>query len=226
MFNDITHTLADHVSHLIKTRYVHLAHKEDPFGLAFTDTMNEFGVRSEARGNLKSEIGKILSSRPRKLSKKSMRNAAKCGAQFPLTVTSATREEVLLTFFMGIHMRFRRNNKGLTVNVSYTGNPSPALLAQANAVAEKIFAEKDHEAVQYTRLRILEEDVNHLLVLIDGTYEAYISRGLRTSTVPVTITRNGKSVTQKEVPADLLCEAKAIAKQCFKNSGSLPLQFE
>ena len=60
------HILADRVSLLLKTRYREITPAERPFDLAFNEVMDRAGVIGSARGVVKSEVGKILSARPRK----------------------------------------------------------------------------------------------------------------------------------------------------------------
>lgn len=225
---DTSWILADRVSYLLKTRYAQLTAKDRPFDLAFTDAMNDFGIGGEARGELKSEIGKLLAARPRKVRTKKFLRTQKFTPQFSFGIVKASRSEVILKSPTGgEEFVFRRNSDGKVVNTSFTGRGSThVLLTRALELAEKLFADKDYEAVQYGRVRILEEDVNHLLVIIADKFEVYISRGLRRGGVAATVTRSGERLPQKGVPADLLREAKAIAIQCFKGSGSLALPFD
>ena len=222
-----THILADRVSRLLKTRYAATPSKDLPFDLAFTDVMNDCGVAGEARGTLKSEIGKILSSRPRKLKEKAAKLPG-CQAQFSFGVAKATRAEVILTSPTGgEEFVFRRDKDGRVINTSFTGRGSThVLVTRATEFATTIFADCDRALVQYSRVRVLEEDANHVLLIIGNTYEAYISRGRKAHTVAMTVSREGKEVPQKEVPSGLLREAKDIAKQYFKGVGTLPLSFE
>lgn len=144
--------------------------------------------------------------------------------QFTFVVAHADRREVvLLNPTGGTELIFRRA-KGEVVNTAFSGMVTHVHLAQAQEIAEKLFAEKDREAIRGERIRVLEEDANHVLLMITDTYEAYISRG-RHAQLSATITCEGKDVAQKMVPSTLLREAKAIAKQHFTGVGSLALPF-
>lgn len=218
------HVLADRVMYLLRTTYAEFSSNQHPFDLAFGDVMNECGVLGSARGELKSAIGKILAARPRTSHARTINKQVEPRPQFTFVVAHADRREVvLINPTGGTELVFRRT-EGSVVNTSFSGMVTQVHLVQAQKIAEQIFNEKDREVVPCERIRILEEDANHLLFMIGGTYEAYISRG-RHARLSVTITCAGKDVAQKVVPTDLLREAKAIAKQYFKGVGSLALPF-
>lgn len=219
------HVLADRVMYLLRTKYSELSADKRPFDLAFGDIMNECGVLGDARGELKSAIGKILATRPRKPRATKMSDRLKPHPQFTFVVARADRREVVLINPTGGTELIFRRAKGCVVNTAFSGMVTHVHLAQAQEIAKKIFAEKDREVIQGERIRVLEEDANHVLLMIADTYEAYISRGRRAHTVAATITYAGKDIAQHVVPSDLLREAKAIAKQYFKGAGSLALPF-
>jgi hypothetical protein len=211
----------------LRTKYGELPPDKHPFDLAFNDIMDECCVRGDARGELKRMIGKILADRPRKpRSTKNCSSWAMLRPRFTFVTAHADRREVvLINPTGGTELVFRRV-KGCVVNTSFSGIVTETHLAQAQEIAEKIFAEKDREAISCEHIRILEEDANHLLVMIADTFEAYISRGRCAHTVVTTVTREGKDVAQHVVPPDLLREAKAIAQEYFKSVGTLPLPFD
>ena len=222
-----THILADRISLLLKTRYAHTPLTERPFDLAFIEVMDTAGVIGTARGTVKSEIGKILRSRPRKTAKKTKKPLVGQQAQFSFGIAKSNRKEVILTSPTGgQEIVFRRNHEGRVVNTAFTGGANTlTLMARAMELAETLFAVKDREAVEYDRVRILTREDNHVVAVIADKYEARISRGLRTGVVTTTVTCDGKKVVQKNVPSDLLREAKAIAKQYWRGVGTLPLPF-
>ena len=219
------HVLADRVMYLLRTTYADLPKEKRPFDLAFTEVMDECNVLGEARGELKSAIGGILGARPRKPRRKNVVQSKISAPQFTFEIAQADRREVVLTSPVGDKRIVFRRAGGQVVNTAYSGVVSSLCLLRAREFAEKVFAERDREAVAYGRVRILEKSANHLLLLIADHYEAYISRGVRERAVAATVTRNGKCVAQKEVPKELWREAREIAKQYFKGAHSLPLQF-
>ncbi len=222
-----SHVLADRVSLLLKTRYAETPLTERPFDLAFTEVMDNAGVVGTARGTVKSEIGKILRSRPRKAGKKTRKPLVGQQAQFSFGIAKADRKEVILTSPTGgQQMVFRRDHEGKVVSTAFTGAcTTMALIMRAKELAETLFTAKDREAIEYDRLRVTVRDDNHIEAVLANKYEAYISRGLRSGAVATTVTCDGKTVIQKIVPSDLLREAKAIARQHFKGVGTMPLPF-
>ena len=218
MFDKIV--FADEVSALLKGKYAH--EKAAAFDHSFNEVANIYKVDGHDRATLKSEIGKLLSKRPRTYKGKPSQNVLPQKTAFEvieydehLFVVFKTKERCPTT------LKFERNGTAV-LWTRWEGAVGMNLLRDARLFAEDFFAACDHKRSR-TAIVTLGSSDEHILLRLNGQYEACFRRGKRG--LVASVTRGDAHCTHKEVPAELMQSARGIAMQHFKNTGTLPLRF-
>lgn len=229
--------LADEVSHLLSTTYSETKAKDKPFNLAFTEIANRHHVLGESRGALKSEIGGILSKRPRK--PRVMKGVS------PLTKTEESfrilKSDVNMVEFISndkITFKYAKGENGNAVSLCNGGacHPSEDTKRAATTFANEFFAlkvslsapkkprkKKVSKKQKTTPIVKIESSDTHLLLVIDGIFEACFSPGKKG--VIASVTKLRTPCRQKDVPSKLMKIARGNAITHFKGAGTLPLDF-
>ncbi|OGZ05178.1 MAG: hypothetical protein A2845_02560 [Candidatus Lloydbacteria bacterium RIFCSPHIGHO2_01_FULL_49_22] len=215
--------LADEVSHLIKTTYRDTPKGMLPFNLAFTDVMNKHGVTGSARGGLKSEIGRILATRPRTtrttgISKKRPTTPSVKTQEF--SVTEKTHNRVILVHLStGCEITYVHSTEGLVVCSSHRGYPTLQVIRQGAIIAASYFVGMDQGVIEQSSITLGERSDDIATLTIAGKWKMIACRGAKGSIVAqVSDSRSGKPVKQKDLPGMLLQEARAIVSRYFMDT--------
>jgi hypothetical protein len=213
---------ADKVGALLKGKYANLPKQERAaaFSYAFNEVADTMHIRGDARCTLKGEVGKILSKRPRK------KRIKTTGNKQPLpsfeVIESDNRSYVIFQTKESSPSRFRFIPAGWTMRPNNTGE---VLMNTARVFAKTFFAECA-KTVRKTPVRIVQREAStvHLSLILDGLFEVYFVEGKRG--VNASVTKLRTPCKQKDVPHELLREARGIATAYFKSIGTVPLRFE
>lgn len=215
--------LADEVSHLLKTTYARVAKELTPFNLAFTDVMNKHGVMGMARGRLKSEIGRILAKRPR--TAKMIENNRKIPTAPPtkaneFSVVEKTCNRVILTCLeTGYEITYVRDKERAVICSSFAGTLSAREIARGALLAGSYFVGMDSAAIRQAPITLDERSDDVATLTIAGKWKMVACRGAKGSVVAqVSDIRSGKPVKQKDLPATILQEARAIVTRYFRDT--------
>lgn len=214
---------ADKVSALLKGKYARLPREERAaaFDYAFNEVADAMHVTGDARYALKSEVGKILSQRPRK--KRALLGS--CAQPLPSfkVIESDNRSYVVFRTEGPSPSTFRFIPKGWT---TYEGTPGKILLEHAVVFAKTFFAKCAEKSMRKTSAHIvqLEASATHLSLVLDELFEISFTEGKKG--VSASVTKLRAPCKQKDVPRELLREARGIATTYFKDNRTLPLQFE
>lgn len=213
--------LADEVSHLIKTAYRDTPKGMLPFNLAFTDVMNKHSVTGSARGGLKSEIGRILAKRPRaaKTTERSGKRPTTLSSKVQeFSVTEKRHSRVILAHLpTRCEITYVFNLKRQVVCSSHTGYPTAEVIRQGAVIAAYCFVGMKHETIPQSSFTLGEHSDDIATLTIAGKWKMIACRGAKGSVAAqVSEIRSGKPVKQKDLPAMLLREARAIMSQYFK----------
>lgn len=215
--------LADEVSHLLRTTYREVSKEMLPFNLAFTDVMNKHGITGNARGELKSEIGRILAKRPR-TAKKMKGSQKKLAVPSPkaqeFSVIEKTGNRVILNSLqMGCEITYVRDKDKAVICSSYAGTPSAREIARGALLAESYFVGMDSALIRQASITLGEHSDDVVILTIADKWKMVACRGGKGSvTAQVSDIRSGKPIKQKDLPATILQEARAIASRYFRDT--------
>lgn len=215
---------ADEVSALLKGKYADLPKGERgaAFDRAFNEIANAWHIRGESRSTLKSSVGKILAKRPRK--KVGGTRTAKNVQALPSFEVVESDEHTYVIFETKelSPSRFRFIPDGWTIRPN---NVSEVLMNRAREFAKTFFAKCAEKSTRETSAHIvkLEASATHLSLVLDGLFEISFVEGKKG--VCASVTKLRTPCKQKDVPRELLREARGIATTYFKGNRTLPLQF-
>lgn len=229
------HILADEVSHLLSTTYAKTEAKDKPFNLAFTEIANKHHILGESRGTLKSEIGGILGKRPRKprLIKEELSSEKK---EAPFRILKSNGDTVEFISEDKITFKFGKDLSGDAISLCNSGtcHPSPSTMKAAKIFAGNFFAtqqapkkqgkEKVSKKQNVVPIVKIESSSTHLILVIDGMFEAFFTLGKKG--VVASVTKLRTPCRQKDVPSELMKIARGNAVTHFKGVETLPLKFE
>ena len=218
---------ADEVSTLLKGKFhrdnMPETERKTAFDHAFNEVADKHHILGIARGALKQEVGSILAKRPRKTGvKKEQEHTAKTPAQF--TVIASKEESVEFISKDKISFKFGKRDDGISFLRVYSGthHPTMQLLKEAEGFAKAHFAAHQAPTPQKPAPIIqMEASPSHLLLVLDGAFEALFAPGKKY--VKASVTKLRAPCLQKDVPPELMEKARAIAVQYFKGASTLPL---
>lgn len=206
---------ADKIMFLLRTKYSEWKSKDLPFHAAFIELADKAGVPGDERYPLMQEIGKTLASRKKH---KGAANARKEMPKINFVVGEKSRQEViLLSPMMGDSITLRRDQDGKAIWHACVGHHSQLALTQAMERADEIFAELDQEAIRASEIQITSKCDDKITMILGGRYKVLMMRGANKS-VKTLVVLGEEEVAQKDVPAELLKQAKSIARVYFKDT--------
>ncbi len=213
---------ADKVSYLLKTWYRDVQYGGLPFNTAFTRVMDEHNVPDADRYELKKAIGSILGKRPRKTSGPKDAKSRSAVTPTKLVVLKQDRAQVVLVSpaIPGLEITYRRRgDDGEAVWSAQMGHPSRTIFAQGAVMANALFEEMDREAVRRERIRVIEANDDWINLSVGRQFRVAAIRG-KGGKFPAFVTdfaTDSKFFRQRDIPAPLLADVRAVIKRHFKD---------